>query len=254
MSYRSPDRRAITPQGRGKFTGYDVLDQTAYWDDVTAGVVLARLAPTSDLAFFTATENGVVSALFDLLLAQDREPKIPVVALVDARLAAGETDGWHYDDMPPDADAWRVTLCALDDDAKAAHETPFALLTGAQQAALVQAVQTRAARGDTWHELPAARVWSLWTRYTATAFYSHPWAWNEIGFGGPAYPRGYKNIGLDAREGWEVADQHSTDPVPFAERTERARRAHAQLLGAGTGTGTSTRAPDTASSDGQRQQ
>ena len=28
-------------------------------------------------------------------------------------------------------------------------------------------------------------VWSLWTRYACTAFYSHPWAWNEIGFGGP---------------------------------------------------------------------
>ena len=27
------------------------------------------------------------------------------------------------------------------------------------------------------------------------AFYSHPWAWNEIGFGGPAYPRGYARLG-----------------------------------------------------------
>ena len=27
------------------------------------------------------------------------------------------------------------------------------------------------------------------------AFYSHPWAWNEIGFGGPAYPQGYMRLG-----------------------------------------------------------
>jgi len=209
MSYRSPDRRAITPQGRGKFTGYDVLDQTAYWDDVTAGVVLARLAPTSDLAFFTATENGVVSALFDLLLAQDREPKIPVVALVDARLAAGETDGWHYDDMPPDPEAWRQTLAFLDSDARERTGQPFALLTREQQAPLVQDVS----EADRWHGLPGKQVWSLWTRYACSAFYSHPWAWNEIGFGGPAYPRGYKNAGLDAREPWEVAETHPVDPV-----------------------------------------
>ena len=209
MSYRSPDRRAITPQGRGKFTGYDVLDQTAYWDDVTAGVVLARLAPTSDLAFFTATENGVVSALFDLLLAQDREPKIPVVALVDARLAAGETDGWHYDDMPPDPEAWRQTLAFLDSDARERTGQPFALLTREQQAPLVQDVS----EADRWHGLPGKQVWSLWTRYACSAFYSHPWAWNEIGFGGPAYPRGYKNSGLDAREPWEVAETHPVDPV-----------------------------------------
>ena len=59
-----------------------------------------------------------------------------------------------------------------------------------------------------WHEFPAAQVWSLWTRYACTAFYSHPWAWNEIGFGGPAYPRGYLNPGINARERWEVADHH----------------------------------------------
>ena len=80
-------------------------------------------------------------------------------------------------------------------------------------------------------------MWSLWTRYACTAFYSHPWAWNEIGFPGPAYPRGYLNPGVDAREHWEVADSGTEDsdidPVPFADRVEQARREHARLLGAG---------------------
>ena len=48
--------------------------------------------------------------LLDLLLAQDADPRVPVLALIDARLAAGETDGWHYDDLPEDAQAWRDTL------------------------------------------------------------------------------------------------------------------------------------------------
>jgi hypothetical protein len=64
-----------------------------------------------------------------------------------------------------------------------------------------------------WHGLPADRVWSLWTRYACTAFYAHPWAWNEIGFSGPAYPRGYKNAGVGRREPWEVADREDLDPV-----------------------------------------
>ncbi len=33
-------------------------------------------------------------------------------------------------------------------------------------------------------------------------------AWQEIGFPGPAYPRGYKNIGIDRREPFEVRDAH----------------------------------------------
>jgi len=51
-------------------------------------------------------------------------------------------------------------------------------------------------------------VWSLWTRYACTAFYSHPRAWDEIGFDGPAYPRGYKNLGIGRREPFEVEDAH----------------------------------------------
>ena len=64
-----------------------------------------------------------------------------------------------------------------------------------------------------WHRLVAAHVWSLWTPLR-TAFYAHPWAWEEIGFGGPAYPRGYKNLGIDRREPYEVRDAHpGNDPT-----------------------------------------
>ena len=59
--------------------------------------------------------------------------------------------------------------------------------------------------GD-WHGLNAAHVWSLWTRYACTALYAHPHAWDEIGFPGPAYPRGYKNAGVGKREPFEVPD------------------------------------------------
>jgi hypothetical protein len=69
-------------------------------------------------------------------------------------------------------------------------------------------------------------VWSLWTRYACTAFYAHPYAWNEIGFGGPAYPRGYKNLGIDRREPWERPERDARDPVAWADKVERARKAH----------------------------
>ena len=200
MTFRAPGQRAVTPQGKGRFPGFDVLDQSGVWDDVTAGVVLARLAPPTGLSFFTPAEDAVVGALCDLLLAQDTEPRVPVLALIDTRLATGETDGWHYDDLPEDGRAWRAALRFLDRDAVDRHGDSFARLRPAEQAGLIQAVQDLARNQQRWHDFPAARVWSLWTRYVCTAFYSHPWAWNEIGFGGPAYPRGYLNPGIDARE------------------------------------------------------
>ncbi len=232
MPYRSPSQRAVTPQDRGRFPGYDVLDEAHRWDDVTAGVVLARLAPTTDLSFFTMAEDAAATALCDLLLHQDGEPRVPVVALIDGRLAAGETDGWHYDDMPEDGQAWRDTLRYLDEDAQQDAGDLFCRIAPARRGRIVQHVLDLGA--DRWHGLPGTQVWSLWTRYACAEFYAHPWAWNEIGFGGPAYPRGYKNRGetggRGGRERWEVADHDDVDPVTFAQRVARARTVQRGLI------------------------
>jgi hypothetical protein len=130
--------------------------------------------------------------------------------MVDARLAAGETDGWHYADLPEDGQAWRETLGYLDKDAHARCGTGFADASEQDQVAIIQAVQD----SDEWHGLAAARVWSLWTRYACTALYSHPYAWSEMGFPGPAYPRGYKNAGVGKLEPFEAGDARpAEDPV-----------------------------------------
>ena len=93
-------------------------------------------------------------------------------------------------------------------------------------------------RDAVWNGMPAKRVFGLWMRYACTAFYAHPVAWNEIGFGGPAYPRGYKNIGIGRRERWEVAEHGAEDPVPWARRAEAARRRHAgRFAGTSMGSG-----------------
>lgn len=228
MPFRPPHRPGLTPGTHGRFPGFDVLAQAGQWDQVTAGVVLSRLTPPA-LSFFTEAQIAVAGPLFDVLLAQDKEPKVPVLELVDARLAAGETDGWHYDDMPSDPTAWRETLAALDDDARERYGIGYAEATTSQQARLIQDIQDLAGADRDWHRWPAGRVWSLWTRYACAAFYSHPWAWNEIGFSGPAYPRGYLNPGINALESFEVTEAAAADPAPFARRIERARRADADL-------------------------
>ncbi len=201
-----------TPNGRPtRFPGFDVVTQRPHWDDVTAAAVLGRLSPCRELRFFTPDEHPTAAALLDQLLDQRAEPRVPVLEMIDSRLADGETDGWHYADMPPDEDAWRASLAALDDDARHAHGCRFVQCGWLQQSALVSSVQE--AGSAAWHGLPANRLWSLWTRYACTAFYSHPWAWNEIGFGGPAYPRGYKNARVGGREPWERPDVRPSDPV-----------------------------------------
>jgi hypothetical protein len=198
--------------GGGRFPGFDAAAQAAHWDQVTAGVVLSRLGMPPDIRFFSQAEEAVATALCDELLGQDGESRVPVVRFIDARLAEQETDGWRYADMPEDGQAWRDSLRHLDADARAKFSCAFAECEAGDQRAVIQAVQDLGS--SDWHGLDAGHVWSLWTRYVCTAFYAHPSAWNEIGFPGPAYPRGYKNPGIGTREPFEVRDARpSADPV-----------------------------------------
>jgi hypothetical protein len=202
----------VSRRSGGRFPGFEAAAQAPHWDPVTAGVVLSRIGMPPDIRFFTGDEEAIATALCDQLLGQDDEPLVPLVPMIDARLAEQETDGWRYGDMPEDGQAWRDSLRYLDADAQEKFSGGFASCPAADQRALLQAVQDLAS--GQWHGLTAGHVWSLWTRYACTAFYAHPTAWNEIGFPGPAYPRGYKNVGVDKREPFEVADvSPADDPV-----------------------------------------
>jgi hypothetical protein len=120
-----------------------------------------------------------------------------------------------------------MSLQALDAAADESRGVRFHQLERDAQRDLVETV--RLTDGD-WRGLPAQHLFKLWLRYACASFYAHPWAWNEIGFGGPAYPRGYKHLALNNREPWEAAERDALDPVPWLDRAEGAKKRHAEGL------------------------
>ena len=206
-------RAGRTPQMHGRYPDYDVLDSAADWDPVTRELLEQRAAQTPPVRFFDAAEERCLRPLLDVLLAQDAEPRVPVFELVDAKLHAGRLDGFRFADLPPDPQTWRRVAARLDAEARGRGATSgFADLDVEQQRALVGAW---AGGRLAWDDLDATRAWSVVMRATLSEFYSHPWAFNEIGFGGPAYPRGYMRLGAGAkgREPYERPEAFELDPV-----------------------------------------
>ncbi|GHG53939.1 hypothetical protein GCM10012320_24990 [Sinomonas cellulolyticus] len=208
--------------GGGRYPGFSSTAQSDHWDRTTQGVVLSRLGRPADIRFFTPREEAVAGALMDLLAGQHEDPRIPLVNMVDSRLAEAQTDGWRYADLPEDGQAWRETLAALDAEARDRFGEGFPESSRDERTGLLDDIQRLGS--EKWHGMTAARVWSLWTRYTYTAFYSHPWAWDEIGFPGPAYPRGYKNLGIDRREPFEVQDARPREDPVVVKRRQTTRK------------------------------
>jgi hypothetical protein len=215
---RSPDalprqRNGITPQMHGRYPDYNVLDEAGHWDEVTRRMVLDRVDRVPPLRFFTADEAATLTVFCDIVMAQDREPRIPVLAMVDAKLFAGQLDGFVFAGMPDDRETWRRVAVGLDAAARQHGAADFAGAGSEAQHRVVGAFADGTLHGDVWDELPAKTAFSVVMRAVLSAFYSHPWAWNEIGFGGPAYPRGYARLGAGQREAWEGAAATAPDPV-----------------------------------------
>jgi hypothetical protein len=214
----SPDelprqRRGVTPQMHGRYPDYNVLEQADHWDPVTRQVVMERVEVLPPIKFFTSGEAATLGNFFDIVLAQDRDPRIPVLNMVDAKLFSGKREGYRYDDMPDDGETFRRVAAGLDAAARQHGGADFVAASPEIRREVVQAFADGKLHGEVWDELPCAHAWSVAMREALSAFYSHPWSWNEIGFGGPAYPRGYARLGAGQRESWEGAPAFETDPV-----------------------------------------
>jgi hypothetical protein len=209
-------RRGVTPQMVGRYPDYDVLSQTRHWDDVTRRVVLDRVENVPPIRFFSPAEADTLKAFCDVVTAQHAEPRIPVLSYVDEKLFEGSRDGWQYYDVPDDDDVWRRVARGLDAEAVHATFESFAAAPRETQEGIVHRFARADLHGGAWDTMNIAQAFKVVMRYVAQAFYAHPWAWNEIGFGGPAYPRGYGAFGsphLGERESWEGSEAEHGDPV-----------------------------------------
>jgi hypothetical protein len=216
-------RRGKTPQMHGRYPDYDVLAEVEHWDEVTRRVVVDRVERVPPIRFFEPAEAECLNAFCDTVLAQDAEPRIPVLAFVDEKLFEGKLDGYQYFDMPDDRDTWRIVARGLDEEARRRGAESYASASAEVRGAICHSFANAELFGGAWAELNVSHAFEVVMRYAAEAFYSHPWAWNEIGFGGPAYPRGYAAFGSPhlehgEAEGWEGREAVHVDPVKDTQR------------------------------------
>ncbi len=192
---------------------------TPSWDEVTRQVVERRLAVSREPRFFTAVEWETLSALCDRIMPQPADrPAVPLPAYVDAKITDKHLDGYRYATLPHQGEAWQRGLAAMDAEAQAANGGRFHTLPPDLQDGLIKCMQEGELKHEAWAGMPCKTFFEHRVIADIThAYYAHPTAWNELGFGGPASPRGYVRMQLDRRDPWEAAEAK-----PGEE--ERARR------------------------------
>lgn len=195
---------------RTPYPDYDVLDKwdSPSWNDQTREVVLERVEEAPPRRFLTEEQWSLLVAIADRLIPQpEREYPVPIVPWIDDMLHHDRRPGYRFAEMPPMRDAWRQGLDAIGSEARERHGRRFEDLSCDEQDALLRAVQHGEVESREWGSLPPKRFFkSLLLKQVVSTYYAHPAAWSEIGFGGPASPRGYVRHGFDERDPWEAKE------------------------------------------------
>jgi hypothetical protein len=188
-------------------------------------MVMTRVEHVPPIRFFTPAEAALLAAVTDRVMPQDDRDaahRIPIVPFIDERLQLGVTDGYRYADMPPDGEAHQLGLVAIEAIAAATYDRAFVALDSTAQDLVLEQIHDglAPAAAEIWKRMPAHCYWTLLVNDVCHVYYAHPWAWDEIGFGGPAYPRGYMRLERGQREPWEVDEQRYVwEPPPTARST-----------------------------------
>ena len=212
----------------GYYAGFSTLSQNPFWDETTRGVVEERVEHPPERNWFSEEEWKFWSVVFAHVVPQtDRVPErqIPIVAVLDKQLATNQTVGYRYEDMPQDRVAYTRGMKAIDLEAEHRFGGGFLLLPYRPQDEVLKALhegKPQAAKGI-WAEMSVQRFWEMLTTDAIEAYYAHPWAWDEIGFGGPAYPRAYTRLERGEPEPWEVEEQRYEWAAPSSAVSDEVK-------------------------------
>lgn len=193
-----------------RYPGYDVLAKrhTPSWNEQTRRVIDRRLALPREPRFLAEAEWRTLEAVCGRIVPQPKtRPPVPTAAMVDARLFENRGDGYRDYRLPPLREAWQKGLKAIRIEARRRHGVGFEALDAVEQDALLRAAQDGLLSDPAWEGMDCALFFAKRLLLDIVmAYYGHPTAWNEIGFGGPASPRGYVRMNFDRRDPWEAAE------------------------------------------------
>ena len=192
---------------------YAALIQSDRVSQRTRAAVLDRAKPAGSdgvPGVLTAAERVTLGAVLARVLPQAGPDRIDLAARMDAALAAGTGDGWRYANLPPDADACRAGLAAMDDLSHAAGEKDFAAMAlDRQDDILAVAASGEAVLQGGWTGEQMQR-WFEDLRAEAVKLYvAHPATLARIGYSGLAYGGdgarlpGFVALEPGEREPWE---------------------------------------------------
>ncbi len=187
---------------------FNVMDGEPHWDPHTREIVDQRLQTPSFYPFQVLTQQQSIT-LFELcaqLLDDDREAVISyVVHYFDLTLKSNIGESQRKSSVPPQSVLIRDGLDLLDRACLQQYGRAMDRLPNdVKQKIAGELMQGSFILQSAEKFVPCVDFMQKIHSEAVAAYYSHPLVWSEIGYAGPAYPRGYVRSELGLTDPWEA--------------------------------------------------
>ncbi|WP_276357641.1 gluconate 2-dehydrogenase subunit 3 family protein [Cohnella caldifontis] len=196
------------PEYEPHYPRFDVMREEENWDPHTREIVTKRLKNESfyPYRYLTQHEGDTLFRLCAILLDDARSPVLAYVVFhFDSTLQAGIGEAQRKIGVPKQSELIRDGLALLDQVCTERHGNRFISMEESDQRRFVgQLVRGEIGLSSGGRQVPVREWINKILTEAVAAYYSHPSIWSEIGYAGPAYPRGYVRSELGLTDPWEA--------------------------------------------------
>lgn len=191
---------------RTRYPSYDVLKEQEHWDEHTREIVKRRLEPSEEYKFLKQQEAELLRVVSQHIVYEERPEILSyVVHHIDNVLASPIGEDQRKIGTPPREVLLRQGLQYLDQVAQDRYGEPYLEVSIQQQLELLQDFdQGKGLPAMLSQRFSPKSFFKKMATQVVSAYYSHPIIWSEIGYGGPAYPRGYVRVEKGLTDPWEA--------------------------------------------------
>lgn len=184
---------------------FDVMKEAPEWDDHTREIVKKRLEKISSYEALNSEETQMLASISATLIDDDRKDVLSfILKHMDNQLHSKIGEDQRKTGTPLEADLIRSGLSAIATTARDSYGGSFHQLSIVQRQTLLGQVERGELPGTgVWYGLPQKELFKKLLILAVEAYYSYPTVWSEIGYAGPAYPRGYVRSELGLADPWE---------------------------------------------------
>jgi len=188
------------------YRGYNVMNFEEEWDSNTREIIQKRLGPFPKNRFFSSKEALQIATIAKHITYDDRDNIIAwIVYHLDDTLSSDIGEDQRKVGTPPMKKLIRDGLKAIDESSRKAYKRDFLSLEAEEQEKLLEDLSKGQMPSiPAWNNIPQKELFKKLASSIVKAFYSHPEAWSEIGYPGPAYPRGYIRVERGIIDPWEA--------------------------------------------------